>query len=214
MFLHRWHVRCRRAGRRCGQFRHRSDKVLGGVARIGQELSTLAWLGGISLAFALITQLLFISRDPPKRNGNMPAVRAPSRGSVSATIRRDESSKTTPGSPGTATRPPTRSGPENPIPGACTTCMAMCLNGAWIQPAAPIRGDRSVIIARLSAVHSGSREVDPGCTAPRQAALPTATATAKPPVAATSAFASSSLPATWTKSRRLSNSANLHEAGV
>jgi multidrug efflux pump subunit AcrA (membrane-fusion protein) len=42
------------------------DKVLGGVARVGQELSTLAWLGGISLAFALITQLLFISRDPPK----------------------------------------------------------------------------------------------------------------------------------------------------
>jgi hypothetical protein len=42
------------------------DKVLGGIARPAHELITLSWLAGIILILSLVTQLLFIWRDPPK----------------------------------------------------------------------------------------------------------------------------------------------------
>jgi len=42
------------------------DKVLGGVAATGHELASLAWLFGISIAFACLTLSTFVSRDPPK----------------------------------------------------------------------------------------------------------------------------------------------------
>ena len=42
------------------------DKVLGGVANPAQELGVLAWLTGITVAFALMTLALFVARDPPK----------------------------------------------------------------------------------------------------------------------------------------------------
>jgi multidrug resistance efflux pump len=42
------------------------DKVLGGVAHAGHELGQLAWLAGISLAFAGLAMFMFVSRDPPK----------------------------------------------------------------------------------------------------------------------------------------------------
>jgi multidrug efflux pump subunit AcrA (membrane-fusion protein) len=42
------------------------DKVLGGIARPSHELITLSWLAGIILILSIVTQLLFIWRDPPK----------------------------------------------------------------------------------------------------------------------------------------------------
>lgn len=42
------------------------DKVLGGVADRSTELTSLAWLFGIALAFGLLALAQFISRDPPK----------------------------------------------------------------------------------------------------------------------------------------------------
>ncbi len=42
------------------------EKVLGGVAKPGDELSTLAWLFGLAAAFGVVATGLFISRDPPK----------------------------------------------------------------------------------------------------------------------------------------------------
>lgn len=42
------------------------DKVLGGVAHLGDELLTLAWLFGITGLIAFLTVALFIRRDPPK----------------------------------------------------------------------------------------------------------------------------------------------------
>ena len=42
------------------------DKVLGGVAKPTDELTTLAWLFGIAIALAMMTITLFISRDPPR----------------------------------------------------------------------------------------------------------------------------------------------------
>jgi hypothetical protein len=42
------------------------DKVLGGVATVGDELTALAWLYGIAVALGIAALGLFISRDPPK----------------------------------------------------------------------------------------------------------------------------------------------------
>ena len=42
------------------------DKVLGGVATMGEELIVLAWLYGIAAALGVAAIGLFISRDPPK----------------------------------------------------------------------------------------------------------------------------------------------------
>ncbi len=42
------------------------DKVLTGVASVGDELAAIAWLFGIAAAFAGLTVAAFISRDPPK----------------------------------------------------------------------------------------------------------------------------------------------------
>ncbi|MHB1307811.1 MAG: HlyD family secretion protein [Limisphaerales bacterium] len=42
------------------------DKVLGGVATMGEELTVLAWLYGIAAALGVAAIGLFISRDPPK----------------------------------------------------------------------------------------------------------------------------------------------------
>ena len=42
------------------------EKVLGGIAKRGDELLTLAWLFGLAAAFALFAAGLFVSRDPPK----------------------------------------------------------------------------------------------------------------------------------------------------
>lgn len=41
-------------------------KVLGGVALWPDELTTIAWLIGFSLLFAVLGSVMFISRDPPK----------------------------------------------------------------------------------------------------------------------------------------------------
>lgn len=42
------------------------EKVLGGVAKPGNELITLAWLFGLAAAFGVLSAALFVSRDPPK----------------------------------------------------------------------------------------------------------------------------------------------------
>ncbi len=42
------------------------DKVLGGVADLGDEILALTWLFGITGTIGLLTVLLFIRRDPPK----------------------------------------------------------------------------------------------------------------------------------------------------
>jgi hypothetical protein len=42
------------------------DKVLGGVATLGEELTSLAWLYGIAAALAALALALFVARDPPK----------------------------------------------------------------------------------------------------------------------------------------------------
>ena len=42
------------------------DKVLGGVAHLGDEVRTLAWLFGITALIGFLTVALFIHRDPPK----------------------------------------------------------------------------------------------------------------------------------------------------
>lgn len=42
------------------------DKVLGGIATLGEELGLIAWLAGLSALFGCLTVLLFISKDPPK----------------------------------------------------------------------------------------------------------------------------------------------------
>lgn len=42
------------------------DKVLGGVAHLGDEVRTLAWLFGITALIGFLTATLFIHRDPPK----------------------------------------------------------------------------------------------------------------------------------------------------
>jgi multidrug resistance efflux pump len=42
------------------------DKVLGGIAGVGEELAVVAWLGGIALALASLTIALFVSKDPPR----------------------------------------------------------------------------------------------------------------------------------------------------
>jgi multidrug resistance efflux pump len=42
------------------------DKVLGGVARVGTELTALAWLFGIAVAIGAIAMVLFVVRDPLK----------------------------------------------------------------------------------------------------------------------------------------------------
>jgi len=42
------------------------DKVLGGVAKLPEELVSLAWLHGIAALLAAVASLLFILRDPPK----------------------------------------------------------------------------------------------------------------------------------------------------
>ena len=42
------------------------DKVLGGVAHLGDEIRTLAWLFGITALIGLLITILFIRRDPPK----------------------------------------------------------------------------------------------------------------------------------------------------
>jgi hypothetical protein len=42
------------------------DKVLGGVARAGDELTSIAWLYGITAAIAAAAIGLFVVRDPPK----------------------------------------------------------------------------------------------------------------------------------------------------
>lgn len=42
------------------------DKVLGGVASLRDELTSLAWLYGLALALGVATLGLFIARDPPK----------------------------------------------------------------------------------------------------------------------------------------------------
>ena len=42
------------------------DKVLGGVAHLGDEVRTLAWLFGITALTGFLTATLFIHRDPPK----------------------------------------------------------------------------------------------------------------------------------------------------
>ena len=42
------------------------DKVLGGIAKPADELTTLAWLFGLAAAFGVLAAALFVSRDPPK----------------------------------------------------------------------------------------------------------------------------------------------------
>ena len=42
------------------------EKVLGGIAKPGVELITLAWLFGLAIALGVLTAALFVSRDPPK----------------------------------------------------------------------------------------------------------------------------------------------------
>ncbi len=42
------------------------DKVLGGIAKPGVELVSLAWLFGITAALGVLGAVLFVSRDPPK----------------------------------------------------------------------------------------------------------------------------------------------------
>jgi multidrug resistance efflux pump len=42
------------------------DKVLGGIAGVGEELAVIGWLAGITLVFAALTVALFVSRDPPR----------------------------------------------------------------------------------------------------------------------------------------------------
>jgi hypothetical protein len=42
------------------------EKVLSGVAKPVDEMTTLAWLFGITVACGAIASVLFISRDPPK----------------------------------------------------------------------------------------------------------------------------------------------------
>lgn len=42
------------------------DKVLGGVASVPTEVSTLAWLFGLTAVFSVVALGLFIRRDPPK----------------------------------------------------------------------------------------------------------------------------------------------------
>ncbi|HTL56880.1 MAG TPA: HlyD family efflux transporter periplasmic adaptor subunit [Candidatus Limnocylindrales bacterium] len=42
------------------------EKVLGGIAKPGAELITLAWLFGLAIALGVLTAALFVSRDPPK----------------------------------------------------------------------------------------------------------------------------------------------------
>ncbi|MHB8523547.1 MAG: HlyD family secretion protein [Limisphaerales bacterium] len=42
------------------------DKVLGGIAKPADELTTLAWLFGIAAAFGALAIALFVSRDPPR----------------------------------------------------------------------------------------------------------------------------------------------------
>lgn len=42
------------------------DKVLGGVVRPQDELSTLLWMGAFTAAFSFGALAFFITRDPPK----------------------------------------------------------------------------------------------------------------------------------------------------
>jgi hypothetical protein len=42
------------------------DKVLGGVAKLNDELAAVSWLFGLAVAFGVGTVILFIARDPPK----------------------------------------------------------------------------------------------------------------------------------------------------
>jgi multidrug efflux pump subunit AcrA (membrane-fusion protein) len=42
------------------------EKVLGGVAKPGDELITLAWLFGLAVALGVLAATLFVSRDPPR----------------------------------------------------------------------------------------------------------------------------------------------------
>jgi multidrug efflux pump subunit AcrA (membrane-fusion protein) len=42
------------------------DKVVAGIAKPADELTILAWLFGLTLAFGALASVLFVSRDPPK----------------------------------------------------------------------------------------------------------------------------------------------------
>ena len=42
------------------------DKVLGGIAKPADELTTLAWLFGIAIALGVMAVTLFVARDPPR----------------------------------------------------------------------------------------------------------------------------------------------------
>ena len=42
------------------------DKVLGGIAKPADELTTLAWLFGLAAAFGALAVAVFVSRDPPR----------------------------------------------------------------------------------------------------------------------------------------------------
>ncbi|HWH69197.1 MAG TPA: HlyD family efflux transporter periplasmic adaptor subunit, partial [Candidatus Sulfotelmatobacter sp.] len=42
------------------------EKVLGGVAKPADELTTLAWFLGLTMGFGMLATTLFVSRDPPK----------------------------------------------------------------------------------------------------------------------------------------------------
>jgi len=42
------------------------EKVLGGITKPGDELTTLAWLFGLAAALGVLAAALFVSRDPPR----------------------------------------------------------------------------------------------------------------------------------------------------
>jgi multidrug resistance efflux pump len=42
------------------------DKVLGGIATVGEELAVIGWLAGITAVLASLTVALFVSKDPPR----------------------------------------------------------------------------------------------------------------------------------------------------